>query len=136
MALGALLVTVSLIWLALLVLAWLDQGSRGQRGPGPLALASAGSLLDIALTGNLGRWWMTPRWPGRPRHGLLAPWTDPLGRVLPLVTLLVLAANAFLSTLGGMTWLDWFSVVLCLVGLVMLGGVRRSTPAEVAGASR
>lgn len=136
MALGALLVVVSLIWLALLVLAWLDPASTGSRGTGPLALASAGSLVDIALTGNLGRWWMTPRWPGRPRHGWLAPWTDPLGLVLPLVTAATLVANAVLSTLGGMTWLDWISIALCLAGLVMLAGVRRTTPAPVHGEPR
>jgi hypothetical protein len=134
--LGAWLAGTSLLWLFLLVLAWVQGGPREPRGTGPLALASAAALIDIALLGNIGRWWMTPRWPGRVRSGWLGRLTDPLGWPLPVATLAVLAGNMVLTLADRWIPLDWLSLALCLVGIVLLAGVARTAPQDLDAASR
>ena len=129
--LGAWLAGTSLIWLFLLILAWSQDVHRRPGGTGPLALASAAALVDIALLGNIGRWWMTPRWPGRGRTGWLGRVTDPLGWPLPVATLVVLAVNMVLTLADRIIPLDWLSLALCLVGFALLGGVARTTPQDV-----
>jgi hypothetical protein len=126
--LGAWLAATSVLWLILLVLAWARGGHRQPGGTGPLALATAAALVDIALLGNIGRWWMTPRWPGRVRPGWLGRATDPLGWPLPAATLVVLALNTILTLTDRMIPLDWLSLVLCLGGIVLLAGVVRTAP--------
>jgi hypothetical protein len=130
--LGAWLVAASVIWLALLVLAWAQGGHREPGGTGPLALASAAALIDIALLGNIGRWWMTPRWPGRVRTGWWGRATDPLRWPLPVATLVVLVANLLLTLADRMIPLDWLSLGLCIGGLALLGAVAARTPRDVA----
>jgi hypothetical protein len=128
--LGAWLAATSVLWLMLLVLAWTQEGPRQPGGTGPLALASVAALVDIALLGNIGRWWMTPRWPGRVRSGWLGRVTDPLGWPLPVATLVVLLGNLVLTLADQMIPLDWLSLGLCLVGLALLGVVARTAPHE------
>ncbi len=130
--LGAWLAATSVLWLMLLVLAWSQDGPRRPGGTGPLALASVAALVDIALLGNIGRWWMTPRWPGRDRAGWLGRLTDPLGWPLPVATLVVLAGNLVLTLADRMIPLDWLSLGLCVVGLALLGVVARTAPRGVA----
>lgn len=120
----------------LLVLAWTQEGPRVPGGTGPLALASVAALVDIALLGNIGRWWMTPRWPGRVRSGWLGRATDPLDWPLPVATLVVLVGNLALTLADRMIPLDWLSLGLCLVGLALLGIVARTAPHEVATTGR
>jgi hypothetical protein len=120
----------------LLVLAWTQEGPREPGGTGPLALASVAALVDIALLGNIGRWWMTPRWPGRDRAGWLGRVTDPLGWPLPVATLVVLVGNLILTLADRMIPLDWLSLALCVVGFALLGSVARSTPQDVGAARR
>jgi hypothetical protein len=129
--LGAWLACTSLLWLFLLVLAWSQDVHRRPGGTGPLALASAAALVDIALLGNIGRWWMTPRWPGRDRTGWLGRVTDPLGWPLPIATLVVLAVNMVLTLADRMIPLDWLSLGLCVGGFALLAGVARTTPQDV-----
>lgn len=130
--LGAWLAATSVLWLMLLILAWVQDGPRQPGGTGPLALASAAALVDIALLGNIGRWWMTPRWPGRDRGGWLGRVTDPLRWPLPVATLVVLAGNLTLTLADQMIPLDWLSLGLCAVGLALLGIVARTTPGGTA----
>jgi hypothetical protein len=125
-----------LIWLFLLVLAWVQDGPRDPGGTGPLALASAAALVDIALLGNIGRWWMTPRWPGRVRSGWFGRVTDPLGWPLPVATLAVPAGNMVLTLADRVIPLDWLSLALCLRGLVLLAGVARTAPQDLDASSR
>ncbi len=134
--LGAWLAATSLLWLMLLVLAWTQEGPRSPGGTGPLALASVAALVDIALMGNIGRWWMTPRWPGRDRSGWLGWATDPLGWPLPVATLVVLVGNLALTLADRMIPLDWLSLGLCIVGLGLLGVVARTAPRELAATGR
>ena len=128
MRLGAWLAATSIIWLFLLVLAWSQEGPREPGGTGPLALASVAAVIDIALLGNIGRWWMTPRWPGRNRTGWLGRLTDPLRWPLPVATLVVLMGNVVLTLADRMIPLDWLSLGLCVGGLALLGVVATSTP--------
>jgi hypothetical protein len=134
--LGAWLAATSVIWLILLVLAWGRGGHRQPGGTGPLALATAAALVDIALVGNIGRWWMTPRWPGRVRTGWLGRLTDPLGWQLPVATLVVLGVNMVLTLADRIIPLDLLSLALCVVGFGLLGAVARSTPNDVDSAPR
>ncbi|HSO02925.1 MAG TPA: hypothetical protein VLQ92_00470 [Candidatus Limnocylindrales bacterium] len=134
--LGAWLAATSVLWLMLLVLAWTQEGPREPGGTGPLALASVAALVDIALLGNIGRWWMTPRWPGRDRAGWLGRVTDPLGWPLPVATLVVLVGNLILTLADRMIPLDWLSLGLCVVGLALLGVVATSTPGRAAAHAR
>jgi hypothetical protein len=120
----------------LLILAWSQDGPRRPGGTGPLALASAAALVDIALLGNIGRWWMTPRWPGRARTGWLGQATDPLRWPLPVATLVVLVGNLALTVADRMIPLDWLSLGLCVVGLALLGIVARTAPRNVAATVR
>ena len=128
MRLGAWLAATSIIWLFLLVLAWSQEGPREPGGTGPLALASVAAVIDIALLGNIGRWWMTPRWPGRDRTGWLGRLTDPLRWPLPVATFVVLLGNVVLTLADRMIPLDWLSLGLCVGGLALLGVVATSTP--------
>ena len=134
--LGAWLAATSVIWLILLVLAWARGGHRQPGGTGPLALATAAALVDIALVGNIGRWWMTPRWPGRVRTGWLGRLTDPLGWQLPVATLVVLTVNMVLTLADRIIPLDWLSLALCIVGFGLLSAVARSTPHDVESSVR
>jgi hypothetical protein len=130
--LGAWLAATSVLWLILLILAWGQDGPRESGGTGPLALASVAAVVDIALLGNIGRWWMTPRWPGRARVGWWGRLTDPLRWPLPVATLLVLAGNMVLTLADRMIPLDWLSLGLCVLGFALLGGVARTMPADPA----
>jgi hypothetical protein len=132
--LGAWLAATSVLWLMLVILDWGHDGTRASGSTGPLALASAGVLVDIAVLGNLGRWWMTPRWPGRDRSGWLGRVTDPLRWPLPVATLAVLVGNLVLTLADRMIPLHWFSLGLCVGGLALLGMVAGSTPRGAAGA--
>lgn len=126
--LGAWLVGMSLFWLVLFVRAVL-RGDAGGSGSGPLALAAVLAFLDIAVLGNLGRFWLKPRWPG---PGPTTTWRraiDPAGRVLPLVTAVVLVANLLLGISGEMDALDWVSVAMSALGLLLLGPVVVRVPA-------
>ena len=134
--LGAWLAATSVLWLLLLVLAWSQDVHRRPGGTGPLALASAAALLDIALLGNIGRWWMTPRWPGRVRGGWLGQVTDPLRWPLPLATLVVLVGNLALTVADRMIPLDWLSLALCIVGIALLGIVAGTAPRDAAARAR
>lgn len=136
MRLGAWLAATSVIWLFLLVLAWSQEGPREPGGTGPLALASVAAVIDIALLGNIGRWWMTPRWPGRTRAGWLGRLTDPLRWPLPVATLVVLMGNVVLTLADRMIPLDWLSLGLCVGGLALLGFVATSTPSGAATKAR
>ncbi len=134
--LGAWLAATSVLWLILLVLAWSRGGHRQPGGTGPLALATAAALVDIALVGNIGRWWMTPRWPGRVRTGWLGRVTDPLDWPLPVATLAVLTVNMVLTMADRMIPLDWLSLALCVGGFALLGSVARSNPRDVVAPGR
>ncbi len=134
--LGVWLAATSVLWLILLILAWARGGHRQPGGTGPLALATAAALVDIALVGNIGRWWMTPRWPGRVRTGWLGRVTDPLGWQLPVATLVVLAGNMILTLADRIIPLDWLSLALCIVGFALLAAVVRTTPHDVGAAPR
>jgi hypothetical protein len=124
--LGAWLAVTSVFWLLLLVVAWL--GDDLSTGAGPLALAGLAALVDIALLGNLGRWWMTPRWPHRPPRGRLETLTDPLGRAMPAATAGVLGANLVLAATDLVGPVEWLSLCLCLGGLLLLTRVLRTAP--------
>ena len=93
-------------------------------------------MIDIALLGNIGRWWMTPRWPGRLRAGWLGRLTDPLGWPLPAATLVVLVGNVVLTLADRIIPLDWLSLGLCVGGLGLLGVVATSTPNGAATQAR
>lgn len=110
-----------MIWLVLLLLAWAQGGHRQPGGAGPLALASMAALIDIALLGNIGRWWMTPRWPDRAPASRLGRLIDPLRWPLPVATIAVLVGNMLLTLADRMLPLDWLSLGLCVGGLGLLG---------------
>lgn len=126
-----------MLWLILVILAWSDDGPRGAGGARPpLALASAAVLVDIAVLGNIGRWWMTPRWPGRDRTGWWGRFTDPLRWPLPVATLAVLIGNLVLTLADQMIPLHWLSLGLCVGGLALLGMVATATPRGAAPTRR
>lgn len=125
--LGALLAVASVYWLVLLGLAVARQGTR-ELGSGPLALAGLLALADIALVGNLGRWWLRPRWPGRQPRGWWPGWTDPLRRTLPAVTGGVLLANLALEFVDPLGTADWISIGLIVASLAVLGVAVVRTP--------
>ncbi len=128
--LGAWLVAMSLFWLLLLVVALVREGID-ERGPGPLALVALLAFADIAVLGNLGRWWLRPRWPGSRRPpGWWPDLIDPLGWQLRAVTAAVLAFNLLLSFADQMGALDWVSAVLSLAALGLLAVVVRTSPAR------
>lgn len=125
--LGAWLALTSVFWLALLVRAVAREGAL-EVGSGPPALAGLLALADVALVGNLGRWWLRPRWPGRAPRGWWPTWTDPLRRSLPAVTGGVLVANLVLVVVDSVGIADWASLALIVVGLVLLVPVMARTP--------
>lgn len=109
----------------MLLLVWTREGLGGR---GPLPMPAILAVADVALLGNLGRWWMTPRWPHRQPRGRMAALADPLGRVLPAATGLVLALNAALLVPDQVSWIVWLGLGPCAGGLVLLAVVLRSAP--------
>jgi membrane protein required for beta-lactamase induction len=53
-----------------------------------------------------------------------------------VATLVVLAVNMALTLADRMIPLDWLSLLLCVVGFALLGGVARTLPHDVDAASR
>lgn len=134
--LGAWLVLLSLFWVMQLVVAWVREGFDA-RGSGPLALIGYVALADIALLGNLGRWWMKPRWPGREPTGRWRRMVDPLGPVLPTTTAVVLVLNIALPFAEDVGTVDILGIGMCLVGLGLLAAAVQRVPApRVPGAGR
>ncbi len=135
--LGAWLVAMSLFWLVMLVIALIRDG-LDEHGSGPLALIAILAFVDIAVLGNLGRWWLRPRWPGsRPPPGWWPVLIDPMGWQLRLLTGAVLTFNLILSFTDQMGVLDWTSALASLVGLGLLAAVVRTPtgPPARSGAS-
>ncbi|MGB8021004.1 MAG: hypothetical protein WCF04_07240 [Candidatus Nanopelagicales bacterium] len=126
--LGAWLAATSVLWTVLLVLVWTREGLRGR---GPLPIPAVLALADVALLGNLGRWWMTPRWPHRQPRGRLAAHADPLGVVLPAATGIILVLNVVLIMSDPVSRIQWLGLALCGVCLVLLAVVLRSAPRPV-----
>lgn len=125
--LGAWLVLLSIFWVLQLVVAWVRDGFDA-RGSGPLALIGYVALADIALLGNLGRWWLKPRWPGREPRGRWRRIIDPLGPVLPVTTAVVLVGNIALPFAEDVGLVDVLGIGMCLVGLGLLAAAVTRVP--------